>query len=74
MVHKVEDLDDIQKVTATVSGESEIKEEKSIAQNEVREQETSSIKISSSELPPHIILDMPALSPTMVTKFVQDLI
>ncbi|GFZ11165.1 dihydrolipoamide acetyltransferase, long form protein [Actinidia rufa] len=61
----VEDLDDIQKVTATVSGESEIKEEKSTSQNEVREQETSSIKISSSELPPHIILDMPALSPTM---------
>ena len=47
VVHKVEDLDDIQKVTGTVSGESEIKEEKSISQNEVREQETSYIKISS---------------------------
>jgi len=61
----VEDADDIQNVPATVSGGTEIKEEESTSKNEVREQETSGVKISSSELPPHIILGMPALSPTM---------
>ncbi|XP_058205701.1 dihydrolipoyllysine-residue acetyltransferase component 1 of pyruvate dehydrogenase complex, mitochondrial isoform X2 [Rhododendron vialii] len=61
----VEDADDIQNVPATVTGGSEGKEEKSISNIEAREQETSAIKISSSELPPHIILEMPALSPTM---------
>ncbi|THG04298.1 hypothetical protein TEA_000762 [Camellia sinensis var. sinensis] len=62
----VEDADDIQNVPATVTGNSEVKEDNSTPQNEVREQEASSIKIRASELPPHIILEMPALSPTMV--------
>lgn len=70
MLHKVEDADDIQNVPATVTGGSEGKEEKSISKIEAREQETSAIKISSSELPPHIILEMPALSPTMVEYLV----
>ncbi|XP_028090892.1 dihydrolipoyllysine-residue acetyltransferase component 1 of pyruvate dehydrogenase complex, mitochondrial isoform X2 [Camellia sinensis] len=61
----VEDADDIQNVPATVTGNSEVKEDNSTPQNEVREQEASSIKIRASELPPHIILEMPALSPTM---------
>lgn len=68
MLHKVEEADDIQNVPATVSDGTEIKEEESTSKNEVREQETSGVKISSSELPPHIILEMPALSPTMVKK------
>lgn len=29
-------------------------------------QESSSVNIDTSELPPHIVLQMPALSPTMV--------
>lgn len=61
----VEDADNIQNVPATVTGKSEVKEDNSIPQNEVREQEASSIKIRASELPPHIVLEMPALSPTM---------
>ncbi|GMP68480.1 hypothetical protein CsSME_00028096 [Camellia sinensis var. sinensis] len=61
----VEDADNIQNVPATVTGNSEVKEDNSTPQNEVREQEASSIKIRASELPPHIILEMPALSPTM---------
>lgn len=61
----VEDADNIQNVPATVTGKSEVKEDNSTPQNEVREQEASSIKIRASELPPHIILEMPALSPTM---------
>ncbi|KAL7215267.1 hypothetical protein ACSBR1_027433 [Camellia fascicularis] len=61
----VEDADNIQNVPATVTGKSDVKEDNSTPQNEVREQEASSIKIRASELPPHIILEMPALSPTM---------
>ena len=69
MFHKVEDQDDIQNVPvpATVSGGSRVKEEKLTPPNEVKEQETNSTKINASELPPHIILEMPALSPTMVS-------
>ncbi|XAR52295.1 Dihydrolipoyllysine-residue acetyltransferase [Bertholletia excelsa] len=61
----VEDPDDIQNVPAAVTGGSEVKEEKSVPQNAGREHETSSVQISTSELPPHIVLGMPALSPTM---------
>ncbi|CAK9174288.1 unnamed protein product [Ilex paraguariensis] len=64
----VEEAEDIQKVPATVAGESEVEEKKLSQQNvgnEDWEQETSSVKISASELPPHVVLEMPALSPTM---------
>uniref|UniRef100_A0A2N9II48 Dihydrolipoamide acetyltransferase component of pyruvate dehydrogenase complex n=1 Tax=Fagus sylvatica TaxID=28930 RepID=A0A2N9II48_FAGSY len=64
----VEDPDDIQNVPATVAGGSEIKEEKSINQNVTNEnkvQEKHLINTSTSELPPHVVLEMPALSPTM---------
>ncbi|XP_052200628.1 dihydrolipoyllysine-residue acetyltransferase component 1 of pyruvate dehydrogenase complex, mitochondrial [Diospyros lotus] len=63
----VEDQDDIQNVPvpATISGGSGVKAEKLTPPNEVKEQETNSTKINASELPPHIILEMPALSPTM---------
>lgn len=70
-IYKVEDQDDIQNVPASVAGGSEIKGETSASDNDVknvdRAQETSSVNINTSDLPPHILLEMPALSPTMVT-------
>ena len=66
-IPKVEDQDDIQNVPATVSGESEkdVSPEQGV-KNREKVQETSSFNISASELPPHVLLEMPALSPTMV--------
>ncbi|XP_062173817.1 dihydrolipoyllysine-residue acetyltransferase component 1 of pyruvate dehydrogenase complex, mitochondrial-like [Alnus glutinosa] len=64
----VEDPDDIQNVAATMAGGSEVREEKSTNQSvkhKDKVQEKNSIKTSTSELPPHVVLDMPALSPTM---------
>ncbi|KAJ8747821.1 hypothetical protein K2173_014974 [Erythroxylum novogranatense] len=63
---KVEDADDIQNVPASVSSGSEVKDEKSTKHDIQREgvKETGST-IDTSELPPHTILGMPALSPTM---------
>ncbi|KAF9676596.1 hypothetical protein SADUNF_Sadunf08G0019000 [Salix dunnii] len=61
----VEDADDIQNVPATVGSGSDV-EEKSTdrhVKSESGAQEISSI--NPSELPPHAILGMPALSPTM---------
>ncbi|KAI5648508.1 hypothetical protein M9H77_34513 [Catharanthus roseus] len=63
----VEDADDIQNVPATAGNGSEINDKPS-QQNvthEERVQEASSMKINTSDLPPHMVLDMPALSPTM---------
>lgn len=62
----VEDADEIQNVPATVGSGSEVKGEKSSNQDGKSEDKgTSSIMINASELPPHIVLGMPALSPTM---------
>ncbi|GAV77803.1 2-oxoacid_dh domain-containing protein/Biotin_lipoyl domain-containing protein/E3_binding domain-containing protein [Cephalotus follicularis] len=64
----VEERDDIQNIPANFSGGSEIKEANSTHQhlkNEDGVQETSSVKTHSSELPPHVVIGMPALSPTM---------
>ncbi|XP_049380876.1 dihydrolipoyllysine-residue acetyltransferase component 1 of pyruvate dehydrogenase complex, mitochondrial isoform X2 [Solanum stenotomum] len=64
----VEEADDIQKVPATVGGASEVKNQASSQTDAARGDgapEGSPANISSSELPPHMILDMPALSPTM---------
>ncbi|KAK4707943.1 hypothetical protein R3W88_028868 [Solanum pinnatisectum] len=64
----VEEADDIQKVPATVGGASEVKNQASSqtdAASGDEAPEASPANISSSELPPHLILDMPALSPTM---------
>ncbi|XP_010312583.1 dihydrolipoyllysine-residue acetyltransferase component 1 of pyruvate dehydrogenase complex, mitochondrial isoform X3 [Solanum lycopersicum] len=64
----VEEADDIQKVPATVGGASEVKNQASSQTDAARGDgatEVSPANISSSELPPHLILDMPALSPTM---------
>ncbi|KAL6552759.1 Pyruvate dehydrogenase complex component E2 1 [Orobanche hederae] len=63
----VEDLDDITKIPATVGG-SEVPDKTSSEQtvgHGDRIQESSSVNISRSKLPPHIVLEMPALSPTM---------
>lgn len=54
-----------------MAGGSEVKEEKKANQNVKNEdhvQEEYAIKTSMSELPPHVVVGMPALSPTMVRK------
>jgi pyruvate dehydrogenase E2 component (dihydrolipoamide acetyltransferase) len=56
-----------------MAGGSEVREEKSTNQNvkhKDKVQEKNSIKTSTSELPPHVVLDMPALSPTIARKIV----
>ncbi|GAB2276846.1 Pyruvate dehydrogenase complex component E2 1 [Dionaea muscipula] len=63
----VEDFGDIQNVPVTTGG-SEVKEVKSATQDvEIKDtsQEIVLTSISTSELPPHVVLAMPALSPTM---------
>lgn len=63
----VEQLDDIKNIPDSVLGGAEVKETQS-AQADVRTEHTvkeSSVKIDASELPPHIFVEMPALSPTM---------
>jgi pyruvate dehydrogenase E2 component (dihydrolipoamide acetyltransferase) len=67
-VYQVEDPDDIQNVPATVADGSEVREEKSTTTDNVLEKNL--VKTVTSELPPHVVLDMPALSPTMVRKIV----
>ncbi|EEF35610.1 dihydrolipoamide acetyltransferase component of pyruvate dehydrogenase, putative [Ricinus communis] len=61
----VENEDDIQNVPVDSSG-AEIKEGKSAEQDAKGEDVGSkSARINTSELPPHVFLEMPALSPTM---------
>ncbi|WCJ19193.1 Dihydrolipoyllysine-residue acetyltransferase component 1 of pyruvate dehydrogenase complex mitochondrial [Euphorbia peplus] len=62
----VDDADDIPNVPATISSGTEVKEEKPVEQK-AKSQENGSGSIGNimSELPPHIVLEMPALSPTM---------
>lgn len=71
-VYKVEDADDIQHIPATIAGGAEAKEQSSTHQDVKKEavQETSASRINTSELPPRVVLEMPALSPTMVTNLV----
>ncbi|XP_031278526.1 dihydrolipoyllysine-residue acetyltransferase component 1 of pyruvate dehydrogenase complex, mitochondrial [Pistacia vera] len=61
----VEELDDIQNIPSTVGGGSEVKPTQQDIKQEETVQETSSANINTAELPPHIVLGMPALSPTM---------
>lgn len=64
----VEDPDDINRVLANdVSGATDIKDDAIGEQQEKNEDraQASSVEINSSKLPPHIVLEMPALSPTM---------
>ncbi|XP_027104861.2 dihydrolipoyllysine-residue acetyltransferase component 1 of pyruvate dehydrogenase complex, mitochondrial isoform X1 [Coffea arabica] len=63
----VEDPDDIKNVSVPAGGGAEVKEETSEKRigNEEKKQQTSSLKTNTAELPPHFVLGMPALSPTM---------
>ncbi|GJX38365.1 dihydrolipoyllysine-residue acetyltransferase component 1 of pyruvate dehydrogenase complex, mitochondrial isoform X1 [Tanacetum coccineum] len=64
----IEDLNEIQNLPDSVLGGSEVKETKSTqtdVKTEDSAQESSSGKIDASKLPPHIFVEMPALSPTM---------
>lgn len=68
---KVEDESDIQKVPASMGGESRVDEHKQAhhdVPNEERKPESTST-IDTTDLPPHAVLGMPALSPTMVRPF-----
>lgn len=68
---KVEDESDIQNIPATLGGETMVEEKKPTHQDvtdEERKPESTST-INASELPPHVLLEMPALSPTMVRTF-----
>ncbi|GER51233.1 dihydrolipoyllysine-residue acetyltransferase component 1 of pyruvate dehydrogenase complex [Striga asiatica] len=63
----VEDADDVANIPATVT-ESEVTDKTSSEQtvgHGDRMQESSSGNVSTFKLPPHIVLEMPALSPTM---------
>lgn len=71
IIIKVEDPDDIHKVLANgVSGarEPDVKDNAIGDRQEKNEDraQASSAEINPSKLPPHIVLEMPALSPTMV--------
>ncbi|XVF23422.1 hypothetical protein REPUB_Repub13aG0036600 [Reevesia pubescens] len=63
----VEDEENILKIPSTLGGGSEVEEK--TAHRDYRgsgkEEEPSSININASDLPPHIVIGMPALSPTM---------
>ncbi|PRQ58677.1 putative dihydrolipoyllysine-residue acetyltransferase [Rosa chinensis] len=60
----VEDKDEIENIPANIVGGSEVKED--IPQHQKDEaQDTSSVGINTADLPPHIVVEMPALSPTM---------
>ncbi|XP_042035942.1 dihydrolipoyllysine-residue acetyltransferase component 1 of pyruvate dehydrogenase complex, mitochondrial-like [Salvia splendens] len=63
----VEDQDDIGSIPATVSGTGAADKTSTdlAAKHEDNTQEASSVNINTSDLPPHIVLEMPALSPTM---------
>lgn len=65
---QVEEEDDIQNVSAVEGGQVG-KEETSAHQEKKSEESTQqrdSIQPDASDLPPHVVLEMPALSPTMV--------
>ncbi|VFQ74554.1 unnamed protein product [Cuscuta campestris] len=63
----VEDADDIQKVPATFKGVSEVDNAASQQKGDVvpESSQSTTASIDTSDLPPHIVLGMPALSPTM---------
>ncbi|XP_039067292.1 dihydrolipoyllysine-residue acetyltransferase component 1 of pyruvate dehydrogenase complex, mitochondrial-like isoform X1 [Hibiscus syriacus] len=63
----VEDEQNIEKIPSTLGGESDVKEKtapKDIESSKV-ENEPSSTNVNASDIPPHIVIGMPALSPTM---------
>ena len=67
-VTQVEDQDDIGSIPATVSGTGAADKTSTelATKHEDNTQGASSVNINTSDLPPHIVLEMPALSPTMV--------
>ncbi|WRX12916.1 Biotin/lipoyl attachment - like 3 [Theobroma cacao] len=63
----VEDADNIQKIPSSLGSGSDV-EEKTAHQdvrNSGKDEEQSSVNINALDLPPHIVIGMPALSPTM---------
>ncbi|XP_021295301.1 dihydrolipoyllysine-residue acetyltransferase component 1 of pyruvate dehydrogenase complex, mitochondrial isoform X2 [Herrania umbratica] len=63
----VEDADNIQKIPSTLGSGSEV-EEKTAHQdvrNSEKGKEQNSVDVNALDLPPHIVIGMPALSPTM---------
>lgn len=66
---QVEELEDIQKVSDVVSSSTGGEEGKPTSPEVTREgtaEATDSKVISAADLPPHAVIGMPALSPTMV--------
>ncbi|XP_074311284.1 dihydrolipoyllysine-residue acetyltransferase component 1 of pyruvate dehydrogenase complex, mitochondrial [Silene latifolia] len=64
----VENAEDMQNIPANAVGQPGVQEEKSTTPDAVgqnMEPEASAAEINTADLPPHIVLDMPALSPTM---------
>ncbi|KAK1382587.1 Dihydrolipoamide acetyltransferase component of pyruvate dehydrogenase complex [Heracleum sosnowskyi] len=62
----VEEADDIPNVPSNITNESDVKEKKPAQQTADKgAQEPSSVNIDAAKLPPHVVLEMPALSPTM---------
>jgi len=69
---KVEDPDDIQNVAAITGNGSEVREDNSARQDvasQDSQSQSSAVNVDSSVLPSHLVLDMPALSPTMVRTY-----
>ncbi|XP_050387762.1 dihydrolipoyllysine-residue acetyltransferase component 1 of pyruvate dehydrogenase complex, mitochondrial [Argentina anserina] len=60
----VEDQDEIQNIPSNIGSGSEAKEVVPKNQN-VGENDSRSVGINAADLPPHIVVEMPALSPTM---------
>lgn len=64
----VEDAENIEKIPSNFGSGTGVEEQKTshqVAVNTEKVEEKSSTKISASDLPPHIVVEMPALSPTM---------
>ncbi|CAI0442493.1 unnamed protein product [Linum tenue] len=64
----VEDADEIQNAPGSVASGSEVKEDKASdpdVKTEDKIHDKSSVQLNTSDLPPHIVIGMPALSPTM---------
>lgn len=63
----VEEAESIQKIPSSLGSGSGAEEQKTsqVPENTEKVEEKTSVKINASDLPPHIVVEMPALSPTM---------
>lgn len=61
----VEDEDDIKNIPSTAGSGSEDNASVQNVTHEKTGEDANPVKINTSDLPPHMVLDMPALSPTM---------